>query len=52
VRSGTLKATVIVPPNAGQAITMIVDAMKTGSGVPLHSYTIPSSFPELEKLSR
>ena len=52
VRAGTLKATVIVPPNAGQAITMIVDAMKTGSGVPLHSYTIPSSFPELEKLSR
>jgi ribose transport system substrate-binding protein len=52
VRAGTLKATVIVPPNAGQAITMIVDAMKTGSGVPLHSYTIPSSFPELEKLGR
>jgi ribose transport system substrate-binding protein len=52
VRAGTLKATVIVPPNAGQAITMIVDAMKTGSGVPLHSYTIPSSFPELEKLTR
>ena len=52
VRAGTLKATVIVPPNAGQAIAMIVDAMKTGSGVPLHSYTIPSSFPELEKLAR
>lgn len=52
VRAGTLKATVIVPPNAGQAITMIVDAMKTGSAVPLRSYTIPSSFPELEKLAR
>ena len=52
VRAGTLRATVIVPPNAGQAITMIVDATKTGSGVPLHSYTIPSSFPELEKLTR
>jgi len=52
VRAGTLKATVIVPPNAGQAITMIVDATKTGSGVPLHSYTVPSSFPELEKLAR
>jgi len=52
VRTGTLKATVTVPPNAGQAITMIVDAMKTGSGVPEHSYTVPSSFPELEKLAR
>jgi ribose transport system substrate-binding protein len=52
VRSGTLKATVIVPPNAGQAITMIVDATKTGSGVPEHSYTVPSSFPGLEKLAR
>lgn len=52
VRAGTLKATVIVPPNAGQAIAMIVDAMKTGSSVPEHSYTIPSSFPELEKLAR
>ena len=52
VRAGTLKATVIVPPNAGQAITMIVDAMKTSSNVPEHSYTIPSSFPELKKLAR
>jgi hypothetical protein len=52
VRTGTLKATVFVPSNAGQAITMIVDAMKTGSGVPEHSYTVPSSFPELEKLAR
>lgn len=52
VRAGTLKATVIVPPNAGQAITMIVDAMKTGSSVSEHSYTISSSFPELEKLAR
>jgi hypothetical protein len=31
---------------------MIVEAMKTGSGVPEHSYTVPSSFPELEKLAR
>jgi len=52
VRTGTLKATVIVPPNAGQAMSMIGDAMKTGSGVPERSYTVPSSFPELEKLVR
>jgi ribose transport system substrate-binding protein len=52
VRTGTLKATVIVPPNAGQAISMIADAIKTGSGVPERSYTVPSSFPPLEKLAR
>jgi ribose transport system substrate-binding protein len=52
VRTGTLKATVIVPPNAGQAISMIAEAIKTGSGVPERSYTVPSSFPPLEKLAR
>jgi len=52
VRTGTLKATVIVPPNAGQAMSMIGDAVKTGSGVPERSYTVPTSFPELEKLVR
>lgn len=52
VRTGTLKATVIVPPNAGQAISMIAEALKTGSGIPERSYTTASSFPLLEKLAR
>ena len=52
VRTGKLKATVLVPPNAGQAIAMIGEAMKTGSGVPERSYTVPSSFPALENLVR
>jgi ribose transport system substrate-binding protein len=51
-RTGKLKATVLVPPNAGQAISMIADAIKTGSGVPERSYTVPSSFPTLAKLVR
>jgi len=51
-RTGKLKATVLVPPNAGQAISMIADAIKTGSGVPERSYTVPSSFPDLEELVR
>ena len=51
-RTGKLRATVLVPPNAGQAISMIADAIKTGSGVPERSYTVPSSFPDLEKLAR
>jgi ABC-type sugar transport system substrate-binding protein len=52
VRTGSLKATVIVPANAGQAITMIAEAVKSGSGVPERSYTVPASFPALEKLAR
>jgi ABC-type sugar transport system substrate-binding protein len=52
VRTGSLKATVIVPANAGQAISMIAEAIKSGSGVPERSYTVPTSFPPLEKLVR
>jgi ABC-type sugar transport system substrate-binding protein len=52
VRTGSLKATVIVPANAGQAISMIVEAIKSGSVVPERSYTVPNSFPPLAKLAR
>lgn len=52
VRTGSLKATVIVPANAGQAISMIAEAIKSGSGVPERSYTVPTSFPPLDKLAR
>jgi len=52
VRTGSLKATVVVPANAGQALSMIAEAIKSGSGVPERSYTIPTSFPPLEKLAR
>jgi ribose transport system substrate-binding protein len=52
VRTGSLKATVVVPANAGQAISMIAEAIKSGSGVPERSYTVPISFPPLEKLAQ
>jgi ribose transport system substrate-binding protein len=52
VRTGSLKATVIVPANAGQAISMIAEAINSGSRVPERSYTVPTSFPALEKLAR
>jgi ribose transport system substrate-binding protein len=52
VRTGSLKATVIVPANAGQAISMIAEAIKSDSGVPERSYTVPTSFPPLDKLAR
>jgi ribose transport system substrate-binding protein len=51
VRTGSLKATVVVPPNTGQALTMLSEAIKTGSTVPERTSTVPSSFPPLEKLT-
>jgi ribose transport system substrate-binding protein len=50
VRTGTLAATVVVPTNAGEAISMLVEALKTGKDVPERSLTMPESFPAIEKL--
>jgi ribose transport system substrate-binding protein len=52
VRTGSLKATVVVPPNTGQALSMLVEAIRTNSTVPERSYTVPSSFPPIEELAR
>jgi ribose transport system substrate-binding protein len=51
VRSGTLTATIVVPTNTGQAIAMLVEALKTGKDVAERSFTVPESFPGLEKLT-
>jgi len=51
VRSGTLAATIVVPTNAGQAISMLVEALQTGRDVPERSFTAPESFPAIEKLT-
>ena len=51
VRSGLLKATVIVPTQTGQALTMVVDAIENGLKPSERSYTTPESFPPLEKLN-
>jgi ribose transport system substrate-binding protein len=50
VRSGKLTATVVVPTNTGQAIAMLVEALKTGKDVAERSFTAPESFPAIEKL--
>ncbi len=50
VRSGTLAATIVVPTNAGQAISMMVEALQTGRDVPERSFTVAESFPAIEKL--
>jgi ribose transport system substrate-binding protein len=52
VRSGLLAATVFVPPNAGQAIEMLADALQNKK-IPAERVTIaPSSIPSLEELAR
>jgi ABC-type sugar transport system substrate-binding protein len=51
VRSGTLAATVVVPTNAGQAVSMLAEALQTGRDVLERTLTVPESFPAIEKLT-
>ena len=51
VRGGTLAATVMVPTNAGQAISMMVEALKTGKDIAERTLTLPESLPGIEKLA-
>lgn len=52
VRSGTLAATVIVPPNTQPALEMLVAALEQGKTPLEQVLTIPSSFPPLPELMR
>jgi ribose transport system substrate-binding protein len=51
VRAGTLKATVITPPTAGEAITLMVQALQRGVSPPERSFLGARSFPPIDKLS-
>jgi len=50
VRSGILAASVFVPPNTGQAIEMLCQAMQQGKGIPETALTVPISIPPLAEL--
>jgi len=50
VRSGLLTATVFVPPNAGQAIEMFVQAIQQKKRPAERVFTVPSSIPSLDSL--
>ena len=50
VRSGLLTATIFSPPNTGQAIEMLVDALQNGKSLPERAVTAASSVPPLEIL--
>ena len=51
VRSGLLAATVVIPPNTGMAIEMLVHAVNTGVQPPERTFTVPESYPPLEALA-
>ena len=50
VRSGLLKATVFVPPNAGQAVEMLVEGIQQPKRLPERVLTVPTSIPTLNEL--
>ncbi|MGA2812014.1 MAG: substrate-binding domain-containing protein [Candidatus Acidiferrum sp.] len=52
VRSGLLTATIFIPPNAGRAITMLVDALVHKKHLQESAVTAAESIPSLEELQR
>lgn len=50
VRKGLLAATVVIPPNAGQAVEALVSALQTGKQPPETIFTQPTSCPALDLL--
>jgi len=50
VRSGLLTGTIVVPPNTGQAIEMLVEALRKGKIPPERALTLAVSVPALEAL--
>jgi ribose transport system substrate-binding protein len=50
VRSGLLTATVFIPPNTGQALEMLVDALQNGKPQPERALTTAVSMPVPEAL--
>ena len=51
VRSGLLAATVFVPPNTGQAIDMLFQALQNKKQPPERALTVPASIPPLDALT-
>jgi ribose transport system substrate-binding protein len=50
VRTGVLTATVYIPPNTGQAMEMLVDALQNGKNQPERALTEAVSIPPIQKL--
>jgi ABC-type sugar transport system substrate-binding protein len=50
VRSGLLAATVVIPPNTGQAMEMLANALRNSARPPERSITKAHSFPSIDDL--
>jgi len=50
VRRKSLTATIYIPPNAGKAVEMMVDAITNGTTPPERTVTTPVSYPALDAL--
>ncbi len=50
VRDGALAATVVIPPNAGDAVEAMATAIRSGKQPEANIYTQPSSYPPLPSL--
>jgi ABC-type sugar transport system substrate-binding protein len=51
VRAGTLRATVVTPATAGEAIVMMAQSLAKNTALPERSFISPTSYPPLEKIS-
>jgi ribose transport system substrate-binding protein len=51
VKRGLLAATIFIPPNAGKALEMLVQAVNTGSLPPEQTLLPPVSIPALDTLA-
>lgn len=52
VRRGMLAATVFIPPNAGDAMELMMKAIETGTQPPDRTFTPSKSIPEIEALQQ
>jgi ribose transport system substrate-binding protein len=52
VRNGSLAATVIIPPLAGQAVDMLATSIRTGAMPPELTMMAPQSFPALDAIGK
>jgi ribose transport system substrate-binding protein len=52
VNQGLLAATVIVPINAGVGLDMMVKTLRTGTAPKEVTFTVPTSYPDLESLEK
>ena len=50
VRSGLLTATIFIPPNTGQAMEMLVEALQNNQAQPDRALTAAVSVPSLDSL--